>query len=239
MPTVTIRPISATEVAITIDAQSYVYKKAYCYTEVGGDYLYFFSHRAELNALRQQFAFLYSDVANPSATDAIKLKTAVDRIIGAYGIMDNGYLAYYDTTKQLNSLLVNYLQYNTKDFESGITIDGGDRIVFARDGIYNIQFSAQMQKIDSGKDSIEIWLERNAANIPNTSTVVSMDGNNTKYVAAWNWMVSVNADDIIKIAWYSADVNVEIATRGTATLPDRPEVPSVILTVQQVTGGNT
>lgn len=239
MPTVTIAPYSATEVNLTIDGQQFIYKKAYCFTSVGGDYLYFYAHQAELNAMRQQYTILYSDVSDPSAVSAAQLKTKVDEIIGAYGIMDNAYLAYSDSSFQANLNTVNYMKFNTKDFERAMTIKNGDEITFARNGIHNIQFSAQVEKTDSGTDKIEIWLERNGTEISNTSTEVTLEGNNTKYVAAWNWMVSINANDIIKIAWYSADANIRLINRGAAASPNRPEVPSVILTVQQVTGGNT
>ena len=239
MAVVTIQTYSATEVNLTIDGQSFIYKKSYCFTSTSGDYLYFYAHQAELNALRQQYTILYTDVTDPSATSALDLKAKVDAIIAAYGVMDNAYLAYYDTTTQTNALLVNYLAYNTKDFERAITIRNGDEITFDRDGIHNIQFSAQVEKTDSGIDDIEIWLERNGNKVTNSSTILTLPGNNAKAVAAWNWLVNVTAGDYYKIAWYSDDAQMQITARGSQTSPDRPEVPSVILTVLQVTGGNT
>lgn len=239
MPTVTITTYSATEVELTVDGQSFIYKKSYCYTSVSGDYLYFYAHQAELNALRQQYAFLYTDVSDPSAGNAAALKTKVDAIIGAYGIMDNAYLAYVDTTRQRNLASINYISYDTKDFENAMTIKNGDEITFSRDGKYNIQFSAQVQKTDSGTDDIEIWLERNENEVANSSTLVTLAGNNAKAVAAWNWLVNVAANDVYKIAWYSADPAVELHYRAGASSPNRPAIPSVILTVIQVENGNT
>lgn len=239
MPTVTITTYSATEVELVIDGQPFIYKKAYCYTSVSGDYIYFYAHQAELNAIRQQYAFLYSDVTDPVGIDASSIKDKVDAIIGSYGIMDNAYLAYTDSTRQLNASTINYMQYNTKDFERAITIRNSDEIIFERDGIHNIQFSAQLDKSDSGRDEVEIWLERNGNEVPNSSTIVTLEGNNAKAVAAWNWLVNVNVGDVYKIAWYSADTSTVLQERVATTSPTRPAVPSVILTVTQFTGGNT
>lgn len=239
MPAVTITTYSATEVKLTIDGDEFVYKKSYCFTSTSGDYLYFYAHQAELNALRQQYTILYTDVTDPSATSALDLKAKVDAIIAAYGTMDNAYLAYVDLTRQRNLASINYLQYDTKDFERAITIRNGDEITFDRDGIHNIQFSAQVQKTDSGSDDIEIWLERNGTAVPNSSTLLTLPGNNAKAVAAWNWLVDVTAGDVYKIAWYSDDATMEMHYRAGASTPTRPAIPSVILTVLQVTGGNT
>ena len=59
-------------------------------------------------------------------------------------------------------------------------------------------------------------------------------GNNTKDIAAWNWIVSASANDYFEIAWYSPDPNLRIYAEGVQTNPTRPGIPSVILTVSQV-----
>lgn len=239
MPTVTIAAASSTHVTVTIDGEALTFKKCYCSTAVDGDYLLFFAHEVETNAFRQQYAWHYSDVTDPAAFNAAGLKTAVDKVIGAYGIVDLAYLAYVDTTTQTNDNTVNYLQYNTKDWERGITIIDGTEITFDKAGKYNIQFSAQVEKTDSGKDDVEFWLVRNGNNVANSSTMLTLSGNNDKSVAAWNWLVNVAANDAYQIAWYSADAEVQMHYRGTAATPTRPAVPSVILTVHQVEGGNS
>lgn len=239
MPAITITTYSATQVNLTIDGQSFIYKKAYCYTSVGGDYLHFYAHQAELNALRQQYTILYSDVTDPSTASASQLKNEVDVLIGRYGIVDLAYLAYVDTTTQTNDLTVNYLRFDTKNFENAITIRNGNEITFDRIGKYNIQFSAQVEKTDSGKDNVEFWLVRNTNNVDNSSTLLTLNTNNDKHVAAWNWLVQADVGDVYQIAWYSADKSIQMHYRTSTTTPVRPSIPSVILTVHQVEGGNT
>lgn len=146
------------------------------------------------------------------------------------------YGSFYDTTTQTNlgATATNVMTFNTTDISKGVTIENGSHIRIHRKGIYNIQFSAQLDKTDSGKDSVEIWLKKNGQNVSNSSTVVEIDGNDAKQVAAWNFFVDANDDDYYEIAWHSSDVDMRILTRASQSNPVRPEVPSVILTVNKV-----
>jgi hypothetical protein len=153
------------------------------------------------------------------------------------------YGAFYDTTIQTNAAgsTVNIIQLNTIDIANGVTIAGNSssnptRVTIAHAGTYNIQFSAQLDKTDSGVDNIDIWLRKNGVNITYTNTRVELNGNNDKAVAAWNWMVSAAANDHYEIAWSSADVDLRLYAESALTGPTRPDIPSVIVTVQQVTG---
>lgn len=86
MPTYTITNYSDTEVQLTIDGSGVLYKKVYCYTEIGGNNLYFYAQQVETNAYRQQYVIPYTDVTDPSATSAADLKAKVDFIIQSYAL---------------------------------------------------------------------------------------------------------------------------------------------------------
>ena len=125
---------------------------------------------------------------------------------------------------------------NSYDPQSnGVYVTAGSRITVANTGVYNIQFSAQFDKTDSGRDDVEIWLSKNGTNVPDTSTIVADDGNNAKFVAAWNFVVPMNANDYVELKWYSDDLDMRLLARTAGTNPIRPAIPSVIATVTQVT----
>lgn len=156
-------------------------------------------------------------------------------ILGALG--STGYVgAFYDTSTQLNPIAsaVNKMKYNTSDIADGIQIDDTTKIKFLHTGNYNIQFSAQLAKTDSGNDEVDIWLMKNGNNLDNTNTKLHINGNNAKYVAAWNWVVFASANDYYEIAWSSPDTAMTIHAEGVKTSPSRPGTPSIILTVTQV-----
>ena len=146
------------------------------------------------------------------------------------------YGSFYSTQDQTNAgaTSVNKMTYNTTDFSNGISIVSNSRITMANAGIYNIQFSAQFDKTDSGDDTVQIWLCKNGSNIANTNTEMTLVGNNGKHVAAWNFFVNAAAGDYFEICWHSSDTEVFINYIAAATTPTRPAIPSVILTVNKV-----
>lgn len=146
--------------------------------------------------------------------------------LGSYG-------SFFDTTTQTNlgGASGNAFKFNTTDFYSGVSIASSSRITFANTGKYNITFSAQMEKTDSGTDTIEIWLKKNGTNQSNTNTKFYLVGNSAKVVAAWNFFVDAAAGDYYQIFWYSADSAVRVLAEIAGT---RPAIPSIIMTVNQV-----
>ena len=71
--------------------------------------------------------------------------------------------SFYSTVDQasLGANLANKMTYNTTDISNGVSIVSNSRITIANAGIYNIQFSAQLDKTDSGDDVVDIWLCKN------------------------------------------------------------------------------
>jgi hypothetical protein len=148
----------------------------------------------------------------------------------------NPYLSAYDTTTQTNptASLVNLMKLNTIVASQSINIVDSTKIYFEDAGTYNIQFSAQLDKTDSGSDDVDIWFKKNGNNIPYSNTQMTLLGNNAKLVASWNIVENVNVGDYIQIAWSSADTNMRILHQGTQSSPNRPEIPSIILTVWDI-----
>lgn len=146
------------------------------------------------------------------------------------------YGSFYDTTLQGNSgaTSANTMTFNTTDFASGVSIVDNSKITFAHTGKYDIQFSAQFDKTDSGTDDVEVWLSKNGNNVDWSSTSLSLVGNNAKLVAAWNFFVDANAGDYYELKWHSNDTDMRILARAGQSNPSRPQIPSIILTVNQV-----
>ena len=144
------------------------------------------------------------------------------------------YGSFYDTADQTNLLPVNKVRLNTTDLSNGVSIVSNSRITIAKAGIYNIAFSMQLNKSDSGVDKFQLWLCKNGQNVANTNTEVTLSGNNAKAVAAWNFFVSSQPGDYFELCWYSADSDVFIDYIAAGTNPTRPAIPSVILTVNQI-----
>jgi hypothetical protein len=128
------------------------------------------------------------------------------------------------------------MSFNTIDITNGVSVSGSTSpfntyIKTENAGVYNIQFSAQLDKIDSGNDEIVIWLRKNGINLTDTATTITLSGNNAKNVAAWNWFVNSAANDYYQIIWQSADTNVRLLAEP---MDGHPGIPSVIVTANRV-----
>jgi hypothetical protein len=128
------------------------------------------------------------------------------------------------------------MSFNTTDITNGISISGSTNpyntyVKTENAGVYDIQFSAQLDKTDSGADEIVIWLAKNGTNLTDTATTITLSGNSDKEVAAWNWFVNSAANDYYQIIWQSADTRVRLLAEPA---DGHPGIPSVILTANRV-----
>ena len=143
---------------------------------------------------------------------------------------------FYDTASQPNAgaTAANTITYNTTDFSSGVSIVSNSRITIANAGVYNIEFSIQLQKNSGGDDQVDIWLAKNGNNVANSNTTIMLHSNPGYEVAAWNFLVNAAAGDYYELKWSSADTTAQIHAASAGTNPTRPAIPSVILSVTQI-----
>ena len=140
--------------------------------------------------------------------------------------------SFYSTVTQTNPVAsaVNKMTVNTTVINNGITVSApGSRVYVTDSGVYNIQFSAQLDKTGGGATSVYIWLMVNGLNIPYSASKVVINGPNDESIPAWNFVQTMAAGDYFELAWSSSDTAVTlpvIAASGSI-----PAVPSVILTV--------
>lgn len=173
-----------------------------------------------------------SAIVGPTGPQGVIGPTGVAGGLSAY------YGSFYDTTIQPNVVGGNTgiaMTYNSTALSNGISITGSSKILFEFGGVYNIQFSAQFDKTDSGIDDVNVWLSKNGVYEPYSDTRLTLDGNNAKVVAAWNFMMSLVSGDYLEIIWASSDQDLRIYAEAPRTSPyTSPGIPSVILTVQQI-----
>lgn len=161
------------------------------------------------------------------------------------GATPTGYYgAFQDNTTQtaVSANTAYPVKFNTTDLTNGVTVvnDGSSnptRVTLANTGIYNIQFSLQLEKTGgSGNMIADIWVRKNGIDIPSTTGKVVLTGsaNASPIVAAWNYVLDLAAGDYVQLMWATSNVNVEIVAAG-ATSP-HPAIPSSILTVTQQSG---
>ena len=143
--------------------------------------------------------------------------------------------SYYDTTTQTNPVAnqVNLFRYNSVVSEFGITRGvPTSKIFVSNTGVYNFQFSAQIDKTVSGVDQMWIWPRINGVNVPDSATKVNIQGSAEAEVAAWNFLLVMQAGDYFELAWQSPEDDMIILAEPAAS--NYPGIPSIILTVTWV-----
>ena len=150
--------------------------------------------------------------------------------------------SFYDTTTQTNPVAdaINLMKVNSVyDRNAGTQYaikKDTTRVYVTQSGIYNIAFSAQLDKTGGSASAVYIWIRINGTSVPYSATKVVIDGPNNEIVAAWNWVLTLAANDYIELAWQSSDTNVILA--AVAASGNIPEIPSVILTVAWISTVN-
>ena len=168
-------------------------------------------------------------------------------VLQELGRTDGGYHlsfphgAFSDLTSQtaVSTTAAYPITLNTTDFSAGVAVVGNSKITVSYAGIYNLQFSVQMQNLDNAPQDIEIWVRQNGADIPNSNSRFGLAARKSAGVpfhtiGSLNLFLDMNADDYVELVWNTTNLNTSIAAYAAGTTPTRPAVPSVITTVSFV-----
>ena len=125
------------------------------------------------------------------------------------------------------------------DFSNGVSINGSSNMVVENSGIYNMQFSVQVQNSDNAPQDVFIWLKQNNVDIIGSTGKVGMPqrkgvGDPTHDIKGWNYFLSMNAGDGVQIYWSTTNANVTIPTYIASILPTKPSTASVVVTMSFV-----
>lgn len=139
--------------------------------------------------------------------------------------------ASQSTTADTATLL---LMTNT-DFSNGVHLNSS-KMVVENAGIYNMQFSVQIQNFDNAPEDVYIWLKQNGADIIGSTGKVGMpqrkDASDPSHdIKGWNYFLSMNANDYVEIYWSTTNALVTIPTYVASVLPTKPSTASVVATM--------
>lgn len=155
-------------------------------------------------------------------------------LLGPLGgrVLNNPCASFYTTTTQTAAAINTAYAINMDPavFENGVYLGTpASRIYVDNDGVYNFQFSLQLAKSSASAGNIWIWYRVNGVDATYSASQVAVQGTSAQTVAAWNFVVEMNAGDYFELMWAVDDTHVEIIQYGTAAF--RPAIPPVIMTV--------
>jgi len=97
------------------------------------------------------------------------------------------------------------------------------------EGVYNFQFSVQLDKTSGGAANFWTWWRVNGVNVPASASQIQIQGNNHEIFGTANILLDLKAGDYVQLMWAVSDTAVQLQY-FPASGPV-PEIPSVILTV--------
>lgn len=150
-------------------------------------------------------------------------------------LLNINYGAFSDTTDQFAAVVNTAygVTFNTTDLSRGVRVGSPtSRIYVEKTGIFNFQFSLQLDKSSSSVGNVYIWARINGVDVPNSATKIAVQGSTAETVAAWNFVLQLNNGSYFELMWSTDDTGCHIAHEPSSS--PVPAIPSVILTVSEV-----
>jgi hypothetical protein len=137
--------------------------------------------------------------------------------------------SWYDTTNQTapvsgtaTAMLCNSGSGN------GITKVSNKQFKVQYGGVYNLQFSVQLDHSSGSGEHIFIWFRKNGVDIPYSASEVAIQGSLAEAIPSWNFIFDLEIDDYVEVMYSVTDTDVYLK----AVAPNsRPGIPSVIITM--------
>jgi hypothetical protein len=135
----------------------------------------------------------------------------------------------------------NQLSFNQPVITQGVRVENTDEIWFEKSGQYLVTFSLQVSNRSNAVQEFEVWAGYNGTNYPLSNTRFDIPAR--KSVSIWAHIVPVITGiftvanpqtEYLTIKWWASSTDVFLEHYPAGTSPTRPEIPSVILTVNFV-----
>ena len=135
----------------------------------------------------------------------------------------------------------NQLSFNQPIITQGVRVENTDEIWFDRPGQYLVTFTLQVTNSSNSAQEFEVWAGYNGTNYPLSNTRFDIPARKSEsvrshIVPAITGIFTVQNPDTeyLTIKWWASSTGVLLEHYAAGTSPTRPEIPSVILTVNFV-----
>lgn len=135
----------------------------------------------------------------------------------------------------------NQLSFNQPVITKGIRVENTDEIWFDQAGQYLVTFTLQVSNRSNAVQEFEVWAGYNGSNYPLSNTRFDIPARKDSstwahIVPAITGIFTVNnpQTEYLTIKWWASSTDVFLEHYPAGTSPTRPEIPSVIMTVNFV-----
>ena len=137
--------------------------------------------------------------------------------------------------------VANNLTYNLPVIAQGIEVRNGSEIWFENAGQYLVTFSLQVTNRGNADQVFEVWAAYDGTNYPLSNTRYDIPAR--KSLSEWShiapaisgiFTVNNPTTNYLVIKWWADSTDVFLEHYAAGTNPTRPEIPSVIMTVNMI-----
>jgi len=164
-----------------------------------------------------------------------------DLTIEGGGGTPSGYYAQYQDNITQTAAVANTgypIKFRTLDYSNGVSVVSNSRITIANTGIYNLQFSVQLENSSTQEHDVTIWLRKNGTDVAGSAgfvAVVSSHGGTPGHcIPSWNYLLDAVGGDYYELVWSVTNTAVTMPYYAGANPP--PSAASAIFTVTQQAG---
>lgn len=170
-----------------------------------------------------------------------QLRNSLTELLGNTGgrYIDFPYGAFSSFTSQSTTVnTATLMTLSTTDFSNTVSIDNS-KITVENAGIYNLQFSVQVQNLSNAPHDLFIWLKQNGTDVAGSTGKLGLParknpGDPFHDIKGWNYFLSMNANDYVQIYWSTNTADITIQTYAASGTPTKPSTASVVATLSFV-----
>jgi hypothetical protein len=171
-----------------------------------------------------------------------QLRNSLNELLGGAGgkyiAFPYGAFSSY-TSQSTTANTATLLTLSNTDFSNAVSLQSGSKITVENAGIYNLQFSVQVQNLDNAPQDMYIWLRQNGTDIVGSTGVLGLParknpGDPSHDIKGWNYFLYMNANDYVQIYWSPTIATFTIPTYAASGTPTKPSTASVVATLSFV-----
>lgn len=138
---------------------------------------------------------------------------------------------FYDTTRQQAGIAntAYAVTYNTTYMGDGVSVASSSRVTVAADGVYNFNFSAQVDKHGGVLETLWLWIRKNGVDVAPSARQYGVV---RPTPVDWSFNIDMKAGDYIEMMW--AVDNTDLDIHGYAASAPHPGIPSAVMAVSFV-----
>jgi len=152
----------------------------------------------------------------------------------SYGF--NNYAAFFttDTLTAASTNTATAIEWDNTAFSVGIDVDDtyASRLVFSHAGMYQIDFTCELQSGNNSSKTIYIWPRINGTDVANSTMVHSVKNSGESKVITRSGIFQVDADDYLEAYFAVTDTNLTID--GSAATAFSPAAPSASIVISEL-----